>query len=162
MKAIDQAIKSILTDFNAYLWTGSNKAYYGRVFRNQRENGFLSPEIWKGGNNYLEVLKDTTKDAQLFFDVQPDVKNQADINTADVWLCCMVNLQTLYPTLSRNEATEAAQKAVKDLLLCSEFTVNGMITGFEGFKSYDWDASLSDMSPNYLFRFNLSIVYINN
>jgi hypothetical protein len=161
MKAIDQAISSLLADFNDYLYVGSRKAYYGRVFRKD-ENGGIIPEVWVNGNNYLTIVKDTSKDVQLFFDVQPSIQSIADVNTADVWLCCMLNLSTLYPLLDRNEATQTAQRDIKFHILNSEFSINGMVTGAEGFKAYNMDATLQDLAPHYLLRFNLSLVYINN
>jgi len=165
-KGIDIAIDDLLADFNAYLWTSNVRSFYGRVFRNERF-GKLAPEIWITPDSYVEVLKDTSKDAQCFFDVQPNIPMKADICTADVWLCFMVNLAKLYPTLTRSEATEQVHEDVLELILSSQFTVdsNGLIQGFAGFKDYDWgedDAQTkADMSPHYLFRFNLQTIYTN-
>jgi len=160
-KGIDISIDALVADFTAYLWTSNVRGFYGRVFRNER-NGKISPEIWVTPNNYIEVLKDTQKDAQCFFDVQPTVSMIADICTADVWLCFMVNLQKLYPTLTRQDATEQAHEDIKDLLMQSQFEIKGLISGSTGFTGYDWgEAAQADMSPHYLFRFNLQVTYTN-
>lgn len=167
-KGIDIPIDSLVTDLTANLWTSNVRSFYGRVFRNERfEIGKVSPEIWLTPNHYIEVLKDYSKDAQCFFDVQPNTSIVSDVHTSDVWLCCMVNLSAIYPLLTRTEATMQVQKDVKDLLLMSQFTINGLITGFEGFNGYDWgedrtNQAKSDMSPHYLFRYNLSITYVNS
>jgi hypothetical protein len=161
-KGIDISIDALVADFTAYLWTSNIRSFYGRVFRNER-NGRISPEVWVTPNKYVEVLKDTAKDAQCFFDVQPSVPMVADICEADIWLCFMVNLQKLYPTLTRTEATEQAHADVLDLIMSSEFTVDktGLIPGFTGFKDYDWDEAAANMSPHYMFRFNLNKIYSN-
>lgn len=162
-KGIDISIDALLVDFTAGLWTSNVRAFYGRVFRNERF-GKVSPEIWVTPDNYTEVLKDTSKDAQCFFDVQPNVQMAADVCTADVWLCFMVNLAKLYPALVRQEATEEVHADVKRLLMQSQLEIKGLITGFTGFSGYDWGDSAqnkADMSPHYLFKFELKITYNN-
>lgn len=166
-KGIDISIDQLLTDFNARLWTDKVRSFYGRVFRNERlEIGKISPEIWITPNNYIEVLKDDSKDAQCFFDVQPNEPITDDyIHSTDIWLCFMVNLKAIYPTLTRTEATEKVHTDVENLLLNSNFKNNGLVRGFEGFKGYDFGENpqyKADMSPHYLFRFNLKSTYINS
>ena len=162
-KGIDIPIDALLADFTAYLWNSNVRAFYGRVFRNERD-GKISPEIWLSADKYIDVLKDVSKDAQCFFDVQPNTTMDSDVCTASVWLCFMVNLTKLFPSLIRTEATEKAQEDVISLIMSSQFTIdkNGLIPGFTGFKDYYWDdASKADMSPHYLFRFNLQTIYTN-
>ena len=159
-KGIDISIDALIVDMNAYLWTSNVRAFYGRVFRNER-NGKISPEIWVTPNKYIEVLKDSSKDAQCFFDVQPSIPMIADICTADVWLCVMVNIQKLYPSLVRQDAAEQVHQDVKDLLMQSQFEIKGLVTGPTGFKDYDWDEAQSYLSPHYLFRYNLQTIYTN-
>ena len=165
-KGIDISINPLLTDFQTYLWTDKVRSFYGRVFRNERlEVGKISPEIWISTTNYIEVLKDYSKDAQCFFDVQPNETVNTYIHSSDIWLCFMVNLQTIYPNLTRTEATERIQTDVEQLLINSNFTITGMVRGFEGFKGYDFGENpqaKADMSPHYLFRFNLRSTYINS
>lgn len=165
-KGIDISINQLLTDFQTYLWPDKVRSYYGRVFRNERfEVGKISPEIWITPDNYIEVLKDYSKDAQCFFDVQPNETVYVNIHGYDVWLCFMVNLKAIYPNLTRTEATERVQTDVEQLLINSNFTITGMVRGFEGFKGYDFGENpqyKADMSPHYLFRFNLKSTYINS
>jgi len=165
-KGIDISIDQLLSDFNTYLWTGKVRSFYGRVFRNERfEIGKISPEVWITPDSYIEVLKDYSKDAQCFFDVQPNETVNTYIHSSDIWLCFMVNLKAIYPLLTRIEATERIQTDVEQLLINSNFTIVGMVRGFEGFKGYDFGEnpqSKADMSPHYLFRFNLKSTYINS
>jgi len=166
-KGIDISIDQLLTDFNAYLWTNKVRSFYGRVFRNERfEIGKISPEVYISANEPArEVLKEYKYDAQCFFDVQPNETINTYIHSVDIWLCFMVNLQAIYPLLTRTEATERIQTDVEQLLINSNFTITGMVRGFEGFKGYDFGSvayARADMSPHYLFRFNLKSTYINS
>jgi hypothetical protein len=166
-KGIDIPIDELFSLFNANLWVGKQTAFNGRAFRNERfENGKISPEIWISPNDYIEVLKDNTKDAQCFFDVQPDIDITKDVHRAKVWLCVMVNLAAVYPSMTRTEATEQVHSDVKRLVLNSQFEIDGLMTGFAGFETYDWgqnDAqNLVNMSPHYLFRYNLIVTYTNS
>lgn len=167
-KGIDIPIDTLVSDFTANLWTGKVNSFYGRVFRNERNGSNVRPEVWLAGTDkYINVLKDISKDAQCFFDVQPNTTIVSDIYTSDVWLCFMVNLYALYPSLTRTEATQQVHEDVKDLIMMSQFNINGLVTGIEGFNGYEWgeentNQERSDMSPHYLFRYNLSITYINS
>lgn len=166
-KGIDIPIDSLRSMFQTYLWKGKNRSFYGRVFRNERFVDFgskISPEIWTSPNNYIEVLKDTRYDAQCFFDVQPSDTVNTHIHTSDVWLCFMVNLQALYPALSRTEATEKVCVDIEKILIQSDFVYDGLVRGYQGFTGYDWGEdkatqAKADMSPHYLLRFNLKISY---
>lgn len=167
-KGIDIPIDALLADFTTYLWTDKVRSFYGHAFRNVKEGqSKVCPEIHLAGTDkYIDVLKDSSKDAQCFFDVQPGPGNSKDIFTADVWLCFMVNLSKLYPSLSRAEATDQVQRDVIDLLMSSQFEITGL-TGAEGFAAYDWGNDESyqvkaDMSPNYLFKYILQNTYINS
>ncbi len=165
-KGIDIAIDALLADFNTYLWTTKVRSFYSRASRNVKaDSSKVRPEVWSSENKYIDVLKDSSKDAQCFFDVQPLLANSKDIFTADVWLCFMVNLTSLYPSLSRSEAQDQVQRDVIDLLMSSQFEITGM-TGAEGFTGYDWGEDTNvqvkaDMSPNYLFKYTLQVTYIN-
>lgn len=167
-KGIDIAIDKLVQNFNDNLWVGKNNSFYGRVFRNERFENFsskIAPEIWKNGKDYVEVLKNDNFDGQCFFDVQPNIAINGNVYTAEVWLCFMLNLQSVYPAIPRTEATEEAHRDTSDIIVYTEFEMNGLVTGFQGFTGYDWgdnaDQARSDMSPNYLFRYNLNLTYVN-
>lgn len=163
-KGIDIHIDALVNDFNNLLWTSLTKrSFYGRVFRNER-NDSISPEIWITPHNYIEVLKDYKFDAQCFFDRQPNIDINSNVQQATVWICFMVNLQAIYPTLTRTEATEQVHWDVKGIVEHRPFIVQNLVTGFSGFDSYDWGEDgqyKADMSPHYLFRFETFIDYAN-
>ena len=164
-KGIDIPIDELLGYFNTYLWVGKVNSFYGRIQRNNI-NGKVYPQVLiTGTNSYKEVLKDSSKDAQCFFDVQPEPANAKDILTSDVWLCFMVNLSKLYPLLTRSEAQDQVQRDIINLIMSSPFEITGM-TGAEGFTGYDWGEDTkvqvkADMSPNYLLKYILQVTYIN-
>lgn len=160
-KGIDIPIDNLVTTFNSDLWQGKTNAFYGRVFRNERNN-LISPEIWITPNDYIEVLKDDSKDGQCFFDVQPNITMSGDIKNATVWICFMLNLATVYPTLTRTEATQQAHLDTMNLILGSEFLITELVTGITGFTDYDFGdvpQAKVDMSPHYLFKFITNIYY---
>lgn len=164
-KGIDIPIDNLVSDFTANLWTTKSRSFYGRVFRNER-NGSVSPEIWITPNTYKEVLKDKRFDAQCFFDVQPNEPiTDSLVHASTVWCCFMVNLATVYPTLTRTEATEKAHVEVEEIIHDNRIQIDGLIRGIEGFTGYDFgenSQAKADMSPHYLFRFNLRINYETN
>ena len=165
-KGIDIPIDELLGYFNTYLWVGKVNSFYGRIQRNNI-NGKVYPQVLiTGTNSYKEVLKDSSKDAQCFFGVQPEPANAKDILTSDVWLCFMVNLSKLYPLLTRSEAQDQVQRDVIELLMSGQFEITGF-SGYEGFTGYDWgeDQTIqakADMSPHYLFKYTLQATYINS
>lgn len=167
-KGIDIPIDSLRQMFQTYLWKGKNRSFYGRVFRNERFAPFgskVSPEVYISANEPAkEVLTDYRFDAQCFFDVQPNDTVNTHIHTSDVWLCFMVNLQALYPDLTRTEATEKVCVDIEKLLIQSDFVYEGLVRGYQGFTGYDWgedrtSQARADMSPHYLMRFNLRVSY---
>lgn len=168
-KGIDIPIDYLLANFTASLWTTKTRGFYGRVFRNERFGSFtskVSPEVYVSASEPAkEVLKDDTKDAQCFFDVQPTETVIGDVHTANVLVCFMVNLLTVYPSLTRTEATEQVMRDVEQLILSSDFDITGTVRGFTGFAGYDWGdeavQAKTDMHPHYLFRFDTTVNYVN-
>lgn len=175
-KGVDIPIDRLRAVYKSDLWASiatAKKAYYGRVFRNERFADFsvsVSPEVHAGigKDKYHEVLKDTNLYAQCFFDRQPDIAIDGTIATAIVWNPFMVNLQEIHPLLSREEATEQVHEDVRSIIQTMGFTITGMVTGFNAVSSYDWanermNQPRADMSPHYAFRYDLEIEYsINN
>lgn len=168
-KGIDIPIGTLVTNLTSQLWTTKNCQFYGRVFRNERFEDFntkISPEVYISANQpAIEVLKNDRYDAQCFFDVQPVDEVSGDIHTATVWICFMLNLLTVYPTLTRTEATEQAHRDAENIIFNSEFEITGLVRGFHGFTGYDWGEEASqakaDIYPNYLFRIDTKLNYIN-
>jgi hypothetical protein len=169
-KGIDIPIDSLVADFNAALWTGKNNQFYGRVFRNERFEDFgskISPEVWISSNEpAVEVLKDNNYDAQCFFDVQPiEGETIGDVHSVEVWICFMLDLLAVYPSLTRQQATEQAHMDTEELILDSAFENPSLVRGFTGFTGYDWgnnaDQAKADMHPHYCFRFSTNLNYTN-
>jgi hypothetical protein len=87
----------------------------------------------------------------------------ADVIEAECRVLFMVNLLTLYSTLTRTEAIEQIMLDVKEQIMQSQFEVIQMVSGYEAFNDYGWgEDSLSDLQNHHLFRFDLKLTYSNN
>ena len=168
INALDKQINDIVTLFTANLWPSNVRQFYGRIFRNEVNYGFsvkVQPLYYSDQVNAeaIDVLKNDLVDAQCFFDVLPNAINRGGIIEQDVRLMWMVDLSKLYPTLSRNEATETFYNDVEEWIYNTNFELNGYVQGATGFKDYQWsEDALCDLQNNYLFRFDLKLFYVNN
>jgi hypothetical protein len=164
-KGIDIPIDELITSFTAKLWTSKTCQFYGRVFRNEFKDGFsvkIQPVFYIGSEG-IDPLKDDRKDAQCFVDVMPTRKMFADVIEAECRVLFMVNLLTLYSTLTRTEAIEQIMLDVKEQIMQSQFEVIQMVSGYEAFNDYQWrEDALSDLQNHHLFRFDLKLTYSNN
>lgn len=153
---IDTIIADTLTDLNARLWASNTKLYSGRIFRNFVNESGIIPTVTTANDKYVEVLKDKRYDVQCFFDVLPNGEMIGTMEKNVIRAMFMVNLTALYPTSTRAEATELAKKEVFNLLSCNFDQVTGFISGRTSFADYDFvGKELADMSPHFLFRFDL-------
>jgi len=156
---IDILIDACVTNMTAKLWKAYSPSFKGRIFRNE-VNGKIKPEYYVSANEYQEVLTNDTLSATCFFDVLPTHKYLGGQDfEAEMRACFMLNLATLYSTYTRTEATEAAKYDILKYL--QDFDVIQAITGYEGFKDYDFTyaSAKGDMSPYYLIRFDLKVNY---
>lgn len=154
--SIDTIINQVLTTFKNRLWTGKNNAFYGRTFRTEERDGYTSkiyPLISLPNNQHIEVLKDNAKDAICFFDVQPTSELFGTLYKHRIWVMFMVDLEKIYPTLTRNEATEKAKNDAIRILKIRFDEVTNVVSGYPAFAEYNWqEAGRADVSPHYLFR----------
>lgn len=155
---IDAIILEATGLFTSRLWTTKNNSFYGRIFRNENEKNIsakILPLVATTNDKYIDVLKDTSKDAQCFFDVLPNVEMIGWMEKNTVRVMFMVNLSKLYPTYTRIQATEAAKKEVYNILSSVFDKVDSCVTGYTAFSDYQWiEADGSDVSPHYLFRYD--------
>lgn len=155
---IDTIITDAINTFTGRLWSTNINAFYGRIFRNENNDNIsakIKPLIATANNEYIDVLKDTSKDAICFFDVLPNIEMTGWMEKNTIRIMFMVNLSKLYPTYTRIQATEAAKKAVYNILSCVFDKVDSCVTGYTSFSDYEWnEAVVSDMSPHYLFRYD--------
>jgi hypothetical protein len=159
MIGIDVPIEDLRLLFEDKLWIGKNNVFHGRCFRNKRAENLI-PEVSIGGD-YKEVLLQDNNDSTVFFDASPtrDVIGATDID-ADVSIYFSINLQKLYPGLSRNDATETAYKDVIKYINASAFDFQSLNTGFESFDTWGYeDAEFDNMYPYHLFRIDTTVIY---
>lgn len=160
MKGIDVPIEILRIMFESKLWIGKKNNFYGRCFRNVTR-GKLKPEIAITFNDYREVLLQDFSNSTVFFDVDPNrtILGNSDVES-EVNIYFAVDLKALYPTLSRNEATETAYSDVSKIINASPFSINGIITGFESYELWDYYRDfIDDLSNYHLFRINTTIIY---
>lgn len=164
--SIDLHINRLLSCFNSDLWEGKTNSFYGRIFRHEKREGFfvkIQPIYYASTGRSIDVLKDSKKDAQCFFDVMPNVKMTSDVKEAEVRVLFMVNLVKLYPLLTRIESTEQVKKDVEDLILSSGFEFIQCVSDSTAFSDYQWsEDAISNLNENYLFRYDLKLIYTNH
>jgi hypothetical protein len=159
MKGIDVVIESLRTLFENNLWISNNTIYYGRIFRNIREDG-THPEFFNTTTkDYEDVLLDDNKDAICFFDVQPSEDYTAQFEST-VWICFAVNLKALYPAVAER-ATEYAHEDVLNYIKKARggWDITGLVRGLPAFDEYELLKNTDSMNPFYLFRFETNINY---
>lgn len=161
MKGIDVRIEDLRSYFESKLWTANDTTYYGRIYRNIKEDGIL-PQNFDGSIDYLDTLTTDKKDAICFFDVQPseDYDNQF---TATVWIQFAVNLEKLYPTetAAGERATEYAHHDVIQAIKkkWSVDSITGLVRGIAAFDDYVLVKPSDDYQPFYIFRIETEIKY---
>ena len=160
---IDFHINRLIVVFNSKLWVGKNKYFVGRVFRIIKDSKVIPSKSIDGTNEYQVALKNDNYDAECFFDVMPQETIISGVHHADINLCFMVNLASLYPTLNRLDATENVHVDIERLLRRSNIEFTELTRGITSFDNYDMSGFIiSDMSPHYLFRCTIKINYTNS
>lgn len=160
-KGADKAIDACISNLLSKLYKANTRQFLGRVFREQ-SNGKIKPIYYTSNDQYIDCLKNSSVDAQCFFDLQPITKFDGGISECEIWCCWMLNLTALYPSLTITEATEQAQYDIGRLLTHPSFEITRIVRDFEGFKGYDFsDINISSLSPHYLLRFDLKLFYPN-
>lgn len=160
-KGIDTPIEYQRLLFVNNLWTGPGIDFvaHGRVQRDEEYNRRPIPRILvPDTRKYTDVLLDSGHDAMCFFDALPN----RGVNSASVWICFLVNLEKLYPSVAGRLATEYAHADVNSLILDGPFTKTGIVTDLSAFREYDLTEVSDNLQPFYLFRFNTNIVYQDN
>lgn len=156
MKGIDVEIGKMVTWLTAKLWLGKSIIINGRIFRNVKD-GETIPESYVAGVDYQDVLLNDTKDAIVFFDVEP-TEDYTGVFTSNVWVCFAVNLSKLYPTVTTERATEYAHDdAVK--WIKKRWEITGLVRGYPAFSEYSRVKESDNFHPFYLFRINCKIKY---
>ncbi|MCK5605275.1 hypothetical protein KAR91_25510 [Candidatus Pacearchaeota archaeon] len=155
---IDIPIAQLNTYFAANLWADKTYTQYGRIYRNERDDG-IHPEAFNATTkDYEDVLQNDTLNALSFFDVQPD-EDYSNIFEATVWIAFAVDLEKLYPLITTERATEYAHRDALAQIKKSNFKVTGLVRGFAAFSDYVLAKPEDSMNEKYYFRFNTTIKY---
>ena len=151
---------------NAHLWPTAVKQFTGRIFRTEIMEGFqvkiMPLKHIAGSKNYEDVLKDDRLNAQCFFDLMPEIVYTGRVGEYKLRCVFFVNLEALYPALSRTEATMQAQIDTEKVLSSYVFTLERFVLGVTAVKDYVFkDATISDMQPHFIYRVDLKILLTN-
>jgi hypothetical protein len=164
MIGIDKPIEALRKLFEDNLWISNDAVFYGRCFRNERNNKLI-PEAFIN-DEYEEVLLQDFNDATVFFDVENDreaLRPGSSQIIAKVNIYFAVNLKNLYPSIATERATEYAHRDAIKYIDASSFNHTGIRSGFESYDTWDYDkAAIDNMQPYYLFRINTEVVYTLN
>ena len=160
-KGIDIPIARLNAIFAANLWSGYSYTKYGRIDRIVNENGGVVPRAYNGTTKkYVDVLLNG-KGNLSFFDVQP-IEPYSGQYTSTVWICFAINLETLYPTITTERATEYAHEDALKQIKKSGFKVTGLVRDYTAFSEYDLVKTGDDMNQYHLFRFDTEVKYPTN
>lgn len=157
-KGVDIQIERLRGYMAAKLFTSNSCDWFGRVFRNQRNDETI-PERYVSGIDYQSVLLNDNKDLTCFFDVQPS-EDYDNGFTSDVWICFSVNLAKLYPTVTTERATEYLHEdLIKTIKRIGGWEVTGLVRGLPAFSEYSRVKPEHDKQPYYLMRINTKVKY---
>lgn len=160
---LNENIENLIDCFDNNLWHTKDCKFYGIVDRIENTEMFqikVSPIIWTDGNEYIEVLNDDNRDVTAFFDVQPTVEMFSDVMQSTVRLIFHVDLNTLYPEMTRQEAKDAAIKEVSMWIDESPFNFSQLVTGYTSISDYNYNKDHeTNMHPYFYFRFDLTLIH---
>lgn len=162
-----QAYQSVFYSSLKKLWnlTDNDWNCYGRVYRNQTEDGY-TPEAYVGNGEYQEVFFDDTLKALSFFGVSETIKFNNLSAIAPVYLIMMVNIQLIKPAIT-GIADEEIRNDVQNFCRVPRFTfeMQSFETGLDTvFKEYSgWrkkdGIKYRDQYPLHCFRINFNLIY---
>lgn len=137
---------------------------YGRVYRNQVEDGGYSPEVYLGSNEYSDTFFDDKVKVLSFFSVGEMQKFNGGLGGQVALIFCVTDLAALKPAIPWR-ADEEVRMDVE--ILCHNsrygFTLESVETGIDNvFREYSgWKKKkgiqFMDMHPFHCFRVNLNI-----
>ncbi len=139
----------------------SDYTSYGRVYRNQTEDGY-SPEVYLGSNEYKDSFFDDTVKALSFFGIGETEKFNGGL-ISNVFLVFCVQIPLLKPTYSWRADVEVRMDVE---MLCksprfglmfqgTETGIDNVFKEFSGWKKKE-GIKFRDMHPWHCFRLNFN------
>lgn len=170
---VDKHINKLATHLHTKLldcWALNTAEYraYGRCYRNPSKDGSgFVPEVYKGGNEYGEVMVNDQVTAVSFFGVGETTSYKGQ-NTVPVHLVFAVNLERLWNVDFRADAD--ARRDVQNIVHNKfGFHITEIKTGVDNvYAEYNSPTlkerlKTKDMQPYHLFRINFELSYsVNN
>lgn len=164
---IDTAIQDLQTQLFDKLstrWNTSEIDGYGRVYRNEKHDSAIHPEVWNAtAKKYFEVYYDK-KSCFFFIDNQNHTTTDGYQFMADVKIVFMLNLNDIKTSSERvdmdaqRDAIELTRKLSGEYIVRGlEKGVNNVLKGFsvKGLEGNDWQ-------PLHVFAIKGTIGYLLN
>lgn len=161
-----QALQTFLYNQLQKVWQIQPSDYtaYGRVYRNQTDDGY-TPEVYMGGNEYKDSFFDDSVKVSSFFGIGENQTYNGGLQT-QVFLIFMVRVDLLKPNIAWRADAEI-RNDVENLLKTGRknFMLKGVETGIDNvFREYSgWKKKegikFRDTHPWHCFRINLSVNY---
>lgn len=169
---IDVNIQKLQTSVYNYLlseWelTADQYTSYGRVYKNQLDNGFVA-EAYMGSNEYKEVYLDDKVLVTSFIGKGESETISNDSNKANIFIVFMLNVSAIKSDVTHRADAEIAVDIQNALLLSPFVTITESATGVDNvLKEYtgtrkDMGLKYRDMQPYLFLRFNMTMSYDPN
>ena len=157
----DCVIKSLQTDiYNELSKQFDNVEGYGRVYRNNTDNGVI-PEVFISGDDYGEVFLNDTQDVTFsFITSENHSTNDGQLYITEVKAVFWFNLEKLdFEQRNDSEAQRIVSVILNDLIRGNEISEiqTGLSNIFNGFNIDD--LKYTDMQPYHCFSINFDIQY---
>lgn len=142
-------------------WGLSDSEYnsFGRVYRNQRDGGYI-PETYMGGKEYSETFLDDRVPVTSFFAVGDTVNADNGGMTVNAAVIFCVDLAQIKPDI-KHRADEETHFDVFER--CNFFvqSADAIVTGVDNvFREFTaLRTKFRDMHPYHCFRINLTVAY---
>ncbi len=160
-KGIDTVIQKLQT----YLFENLNwgdMEVYGRVFKNVSKDNKIVPEIYKGKNEYEDVLINDSKSGSIFFIEDSKHTSKEGIKFKNtITVVFMLNLNKIFTESTHRADMEAQIKAIELIRKKSWFSFEKMEKGVKESLGdfYSENLKLYDTHPYHVFSISGEISY---
>lgn len=139
---------------------------YGRVYRKVDESGSVNLERYVDGGDYEKVTY--SEGNKIFFVQDKKVDTEFEINTCDLWIVCVLDIQEIYKTNYRE--TERARLDLCDELykVLDDDSIKGIQYGMSSLRSLVEDSlqvgnfKFTDIHPYHLMIVRTIVEYPAN
>lgn len=168
IQKIQRKVYDSLTD----LWNSDEPFFdcYGRVYRNQDNEGKYIPEAYYKNNEYVDPLHNDRVWCTFFLGVASDMQSLGGgLFKAKCHIIFSLNLDQVKPGIVHRadeevhiDCLDALRKALPNDSITDLITWNdNVFREYNGFKAQQ-GINFTDMHPRHVFRINFDLTFINN